>query len=83
VRRYYDAVARGDRATGAPLERDLFAIYRCFQFGSYYAAIKETMAQLGRPAGPPRSPLLPLTEEQKAAIAAIIARHDLARWAAR
>jgi 4-hydroxy-tetrahydrodipicolinate synthase len=83
VRSYYNAIARGDRTAAEPLERDLFAVYRCFQSGSYYAAIKETMAQLGRNAGPPRPPLLPLAEGQRKAIADIIAQHDLTRWAKR
>jgi 4-hydroxy-tetrahydrodipicolinate synthase len=81
VRTYYDAVVKGDRQVAEPLERDIYAIYGCFQSGSYYAAIKETMAQLGRSAGGPRSPLLPLSDEQKAAIAKIITSKGLSRWA--
>lgn len=63
------------------LGRDVFAFYRCFQSGSYYAAIKETMSQLGRSAGGPRLPLLPLADGQKAAIAKIISDAGLTRWA--
>ncbi|MBB4263887.1 dihydrodipicolinate synthase/N-acetylneuraminate lyase [Bradyrhizobium sp. CIR3A] len=39
------------------------------------------MRQLGRDAGGPRLPLLPLADEQKAAIAKIISDAGLARWA--
>jgi 4-hydroxy-tetrahydrodipicolinate synthase len=80
VRDYWDKALTGDKALET-LGRDVFAFYRCFQSGSYYAAIKETMSQLGRDAGGPRLPLLPLTDEQKAAISKIIADAGLGRWA--
>ncbi|MCK1738291.1 dihydrodipicolinate synthase family protein [Bradyrhizobium sp. 138] len=80
IRDYWDKALTGDKALDA-LGRDVFAFYRCFQSGAYYAAIKETMSQLGRDAGGPRLPLLPLAAEQKAAIAKIIAESGLARWA--
>ncbi|MCP3468006.1 dihydrodipicolinate synthase family protein [Bradyrhizobium sp. CCGUVB23] len=79
IRDYWDKALSGDK-TLDDLGRDVFAFYRCFQSGSYYAAIKETMSQLGRGAGGPRLPLLPLADEQKAAIAKIIAEAGLARW---
>ncbi|ACL58920.1 dihydrodipicolinate synthase family protein [Methylobacterium nodulans] len=80
IRAYWDKALSGDKAL-EDLGRDVCALYRCFQSGSYYAAIKETMSQLGRDAGGPRLPLLPLADEQKAAIAKIIADAGLARWA--
>ncbi len=80
IRDYWDKALTGDKALEA-MGRDVFAFYRCFQSGSYYAAIKETMAQLGRDAGGPRLPLLPLADEQKAAISKIIADAGLTRWA--
>ncbi|MER8944328.1 dihydrodipicolinate synthase family protein [Mesorhizobium sp. M0915] len=80
IRDYWDKALTGDK-TLDDLGRDVFAIYRCFQSGAYYAAIKETMSQLGRDAGGPRLPLLPLADEQKAAIVKIIADAGLARWA--
>ncbi|RWP37786.1 dihydrodipicolinate synthase family protein, partial [Mesorhizobium sp.] len=80
IRDYWDKALTGDKAL-QDLGRDVFAFYRCFQAGAYYAAIKETMSQLGRSAGGPRLPLLPLADEQKAAIAKIIADAGLARWA--
>lgn len=79
IRDYWDKALTRDEALDA-LGRDVFAFYRCFQSGAYYAAIKETMSQLGRDAGNPRLPLLPLADEQKAAIAKIIAEAGLARW---
>lgn len=81
IRDYWEKAATGDAETVDALGRDVFALYRCFQSGSYYAAIKETMRQLGRDAGEPRLPLLPLADEQKAAIAGIIADSGLNRWA--
>lgn len=80
VRDYWDKALNGDKSVET-LGRDIFAFYRCFQSGSYYAAIKETMSQLGRDAGGPRLPLLPLADEQKAAISKIIADAGLGRWA--
>ncbi|WP_407175632.1 dihydrodipicolinate synthase family protein [Bradyrhizobium sp. STM 3562] len=80
IRDYWDK-ALGNEKTLDDLGRDVFAFYRCFQSGSYYAAIKETMSQLGGDAGGPRLPLLPLADEQKAAIAKIIAQAGLTRWA--
>lgn len=80
IRDYWDKAHTGDKAVDT-LGRDVFAFYRCFQSGAYYAAIKETMNQLGRDAGGPRLPLLPLADEQKAAIAKIIADFGLIRWA--
>ncbi|WP_409190212.1 dihydrodipicolinate synthase family protein [Bradyrhizobium sp. RDM4] len=80
IRNYWDKALTSDK-TLEDLGRDVFAFYRCFQSGSYYAAIKETMSQLGRDAGGPRLPLLPLADEQKAAIAKIIAEAGLTRWA--
>ncbi|RWC37322.1 MAG: dihydrodipicolinate synthase family protein, partial [Mesorhizobium sp.] len=80
IRDYWNKALTGDKALD-DLGRDVFAFYRCFQSGAYYAAIKETMSQLGLDAGGPRLPLLPLAEEQKAAIAKIIADAGLARWA--
>ncbi|RJF86809.1 4-hydroxy-tetrahydrodipicolinate synthase [Oleomonas cavernae] len=72
VRRYFDACAAGDRTTADRLEPALFAIYRCFRTGSYYAGIKATMNALGQPVGTPREPLLPFTDAQAAKVAAIL-----------
>ncbi|MBY3122489.1 dihydrodipicolinate synthase family protein [Rhizobium laguerreae] len=80
VRDYWDKALTGDKALET-LGREVFAFYRCFQSGSYYAAIKETMSQLGRDAGGPRLPLLPLADEQKEAISKVIADAGLGRWA--
>ena len=62
VRRYYDAVLAGEGGQIDRLESALFAVYQCFQSGSYYAAIKATMNALGHEAGDPRPPLLPLAD---------------------
>ncbi|ACA18219.1 dihydrodipicolinate synthetase [Methylobacterium sp. 4-46] len=80
IRDYWDQALKGGESVD-DMGRDVFAFYRCFQSGAYYAAIKETMTQLGRDAGGPRLPLLPLTGDQKAAIAKIIGEAGLSRWA--
>ncbi|MCK1449365.1 dihydrodipicolinate synthase family protein [Bradyrhizobium sp. 35] len=80
IRDYWDKALSGEKALD-DFGRDVFAFYRCFHSGSYYAAIKETMTQLGRGAGVPRLPLLGLADEQKATIAKIVAESGLTRWA--
>jgi 4-hydroxy-tetrahydrodipicolinate synthase len=80
IRDYWEKALSRDKAV-EQLGRDVFAFYRCFGAGAYYAAIKETMNQLGRDAGGPRLPLLPLADDQKAAITRIIAEAGLTRWA--
>lgn len=63
----------GDTATADKLEPALFAIYRCFKSGSFYAGIKAAMNELGQPVGIPREPLLPFSEAQQASVRAILA----------
>jgi len=77
VRRYYDACLARDDATADRLEPALFAVYRCFQQGSYYAAVKTVMGQLGVEAGGPRPPLLPLPAEAVARIEVILREAQL------
>lgn len=78
VRAYFDACAEGDKATADRLEPALFAIYRGFRCGSYYAGIKTVMEALGEPVGAPREPLLPFTDAQKAKVEAILAEAEVA-----
>lgn len=78
VRRYFDACVAGDAATADRLEPALFAIYRCFKSGSFYAGIKAAMNSLGQPVGIPREPLLPFTDAQLASVAKILADADVA-----
>jgi 4-hydroxy-tetrahydrodipicolinate synthase len=78
VRTYFDACRNGDTATADRLEPALFAIYRCFRAGSYYAGIKATMNALGIPVGGPREPLLPFSEAQTAKVQAILAEARVA-----
>lgn len=77
VRRYFDACAGGDAATADRLEPALFAIYRCFKAGSFYAGIKAVMNELGQPVGLPREPLLPFSEAQMASVRATLAAADV------
>ena len=79
VRRYFDACAEGDATTADRLEPALFAIYRCFKVGSYYAGIKAVMNELGLKVGPPRPPLLPFTSLQQEQIREILARASVAQ----
>jgi 4-hydroxy-tetrahydrodipicolinate synthase len=55
------------------LEPALFAIYRCFRIGSYYAGIKAVMNELGEAVGDPRPPLLPISAEQHERVRSILA----------
>lgn len=78
VRRYFDAVRAGDAATADALEPALFAIYRCFKTGSFYAGIKTVMNELGIAVGDPREPLLPFSDQQTAAVRNILAEAGVA-----
>jgi 4-hydroxy-tetrahydrodipicolinate synthase len=73
VRRYFDACATNDRDTADRLEPALFAMYRCFKLGSYYAGIKAVMNELGHEVGAPRPPLLPFSEAQSERVRAFLA----------
>ncbi|MER8944311.1 4-hydroxy-tetrahydrodipicolinate synthase [Mesorhizobium sp. M0915] len=77
VRSYYDACVAGDILTIDRLEPAVFAIYRCFKAGSFYAGIKTVMALLGRPVGAPREPLLPYSEAQVETVRSILASADV------
>lgn len=77
VRAYFDACASGDAATADRLEPALFAIYRTFKLGSFYAGIKCAMNTLGQPVGIPRPPLLPFSEAQASQVEAILAEADV------
>jgi 4-hydroxy-tetrahydrodipicolinate synthase len=81
IKQYWDLAGENTSAEIDALGRDVSAFYRCFGSGAYYAAIKETMNQLGYDVGGPRLPLLPLADDQKAAIASIISSAGLTRWA--
>jgi 4-hydroxy-tetrahydrodipicolinate synthase len=72
VRAYYDACAAGNTADIDALEPALFAIYRCFKSGSFYAGIKAVMNELGQPVGIPREPLLPFADAQLETIRTIL-----------
>lgn len=79
VRRYYDAAVARDIQTMDRIEPALFAIYRCFKVGSYYAGIKSVMTILGQPVGAPREPLLPYTNEQLDAVRSILTSAKVAQ----
>lgn len=72
VRTYFDACAAGDTEAADRLEPALFAIYRCFKAGSFYAGIKAVMNELGQPVGAPREPLLPFSDAQMASVRSIL-----------
>lgn len=80
VRDMVDAFLRGDLAEARRFNRDIGAVYACLNAGSMYACLKETMAQLGRPVGGPRLPLLPADDGQRARIAEIIAAEGLSKY---
>jgi 5-dehydro-4-deoxyglucarate dehydratase len=80
---FYDAVRAGDRATVMDGLRDFVLPYidlRNSTRGYAVSIVKAGMDAIGRPAGPVRSPLTPLTAPQRHALAALI---DQAQTSAR
>lgn len=65
---FYRAAARGDSAETMRRQEAIDQLYtRMYNAGlSPYVVQKEAMTMLGRPAGVPRPPLLPLNERQRA-----------------
>lgn len=73
IRSYFDACLAGEKAVIDELEPALFAIYKCFKSGSFYAGIKAVMNELDQPVGIPREPLLPFSDAQQATVRSILA----------
>ncbi|MDB5313375.1 MAG: dapA 2 [Gemmataceae bacterium] len=61
----YETFVKGDIEAAKGLQSRLHPIRMAMTLGTGNGAIKEAMALLGRPAGPNRSPIAPLSEEKR------------------
>ena len=61
----YEAFQKGDTTTARALQDRLAPVRLSLTLGTGNGAVKEAMALLGRPAGPNRSPIAPLSDEKK------------------
>jgi 4-hydroxy-tetrahydrodipicolinate synthase len=68
----YEAFVRGDLATAHQLQARLHPIRLALALGTGNGAVKEAMALLGRPAGPNRMPISPLSDEKRAKLKGIL-----------
>lgn len=73
----YEAFMKGDWATAQSLQARLHPIRTALALGTGNGAVKEAMALLGRPAGPNRRPISPLTDEKRAKLRAILDAADV------
>lgn len=70
----YKAFRAGDHARARALQERLSRLREGLpRFGSYPVWVKEAMGLLGLPAGPARKPILPLGEDQRAELRALLA----------
>jgi 4-hydroxy-tetrahydrodipicolinate synthase len=72
---FFDHLAAGRFAEARPLEAVIDRLYEAFYVGGYgaYVVIKECMNLVGRPAGWPRRPHLPMDDEGRRRLAGILA----------
>ena len=68
----YESFAKGDLAAAHEYQARLHPIRTALVLGTGNGAVKEAMALLGRPAGPNRMPISPLTDEKRAKLKAIL-----------
>lgn len=68
----YESFVRGERSAAKQYQSRLHPIRTALSLGTGNGAIKEAMALLGRPAGPNRMPISPLSEEKRAKLKAIL-----------
>lgn len=75
-RRFFDAAVAGDFETARTLE-GVMATLKFFDCGTFPATVKVALDLIGRPGGPPREPIAPLTEDQRARIHTMLANAGL------
>jgi 4-hydroxy-tetrahydrodipicolinate synthase len=68
----FESFVKGDFEAARAFQSRLHPIRMAMALGTGNGAIKEAMALLGRPAGPNRSPISPLSDEKKAKLRAIL-----------
>lgn len=68
----YEAFVKGDVATAQMFQARLHPVRTALSLGTGNGAVKEAMALLGRPAGPNRMPITPLSDEKRTKLKAIL-----------
>ena len=69
----YAAYRRGDLATARALQDRLLPLVQARKIPNHPGPLKEMMAMVGRPVGPARRPLVPMSEAEREAAAAALA----------
>jgi 4-hydroxy-tetrahydrodipicolinate synthase len=73
----YESFARGDMIAAKEFQSRLHPIRMAMSLGTGNGAIKEALTLLGRPCGPNRSPIAPLSEDKKAKMKSILEKAGL------
>jgi 4-hydroxy-tetrahydrodipicolinate synthase len=73
----YESFVKGDIPAARQLQDRLAPVRMALTLGTGNGAIKEAMALLGRPAGPNRSPISPLSAEKRQKLKEILSRAGL------
>ena len=73
----YQSFVKGDLAAAKAYQERLAPVRLAMTLGTGNGAIKEAMALLGRPAGPNRSPIAPLSAEKRAKLQAALQKGGL------
>ncbi|MFO0797518.1 MAG: 4-hydroxy-tetrahydrodipicolinate synthase [Gemmataceae bacterium] len=68
----YEAFVRGDLAAAKEYQARLHGVRMAMTLGTGNGAVKEAMALLGRPAGPNRWPIAPLSDEKRLKLRVIL-----------
>jgi 4-hydroxy-tetrahydrodipicolinate synthase len=68
MKRMVDLIETGDVPAARKLHEDLSPLFNALFVTSNPIPVKAALDMLGRPAGPPRLPLVPATEEERARI---------------
>ncbi|HEX4608359.1 MAG TPA: dihydrodipicolinate synthase family protein, partial [Urbifossiella sp.] len=75
----YEAFARGDLEAAKGFQARLHGVRMAMTLGTGNGAVKEAMALLGRPAGPNRWPISPLSDEKRQKLRGILDAAGLLR----
>ena len=73
----YEAFEKGDIAAAKEYQSRLHPVRMAMSLGTGNGAIKEALTLLGRPCGPNRSPISPLSDEKKAKLKSILEKAGL------
>jgi 4-hydroxy-tetrahydrodipicolinate synthase len=70
----YESFKKGDHQSAAEYQKRLTPVRMALSLGTGNGVVKEAMAVLGRPAGPNRKPVSPLSEEKRNQLKQILAQ---------